>query len=689
MDDAGDRPQFESSTPQDAEPRPLFETLTNYRDIVSGIHLNLAPRVRPPALAWHLSFWSAARLRARQDIELSRAARRRVIDGYLHAVWKSILGLEGQGVSRPRALSKRGEEIYLLGSYINRDGRRVRFDSTEARNAGIRRTGPRSVTFKFFYFGARCTIVVTEHTEYTTLTVLMDLSPIPPAEPVAPETGAVSIALQALRELDAQLRTGTEPSAETTQRITNQLHHATWKAFHDTFLVAGKPSASLMGGVLADFRGLILGSPDETAGLDGFQFQPPKWRHDPELGTGEPPPPQRRRQQKIDKAFSLRRKVDQFWRYITSDEDGSASPDEPARERYQYTISSILDGQGLYGSSLGVQPAEAGAKAPVRYFIYSNTHNGWQLGRLVDQFHHLGTVRLASVKEFEPLQNAAYGLRSVEDELLKLRQTTQEDRQKLGESTSPVARIASARAFRTPTPDVERMLLRHRQQLARVLARANASLAGIDAEVDGGVSYRIDRSEYYKAQFENGRRTLRIERIEGFRPYDKFVLRGLHDAMDFMSSLGSQAKRLFAIREGLVRYEQLVEGELTAIETAKSSNEIKSIQELADFALWVVLAPYYIGSFWLRDVLAADAHFGLFHVDWCMAVIWAGLALPSSLRLSYRGLRRRKLQFSALAASFAVVLAVACLTLGVPQIWRHRAEIIARHNAETVARPPG
>ena len=277
--------------------------------------------------------------------------------------------------------------------------------------------------------------------------------------------------------------------------------------------------------------------------------------------------------------------------------------------------------------------------------------------------HHLGTVRLAAIRDVGNLQTASLSLRRMEAKMIKLLESIQSSRSavrnKYGDRNS-LRKVSDARF-----DDLElQQLKRSAKALSSGLRIVQKRLQENSSRFPEGISYRVDRSIYYNQQFTDGITSLRIGRVEGFRPYDEFVRRGLGDAIDFVAMLRGQISRIYGVRNAFVRYQQLVEDEIVARETSKRSHAIERLQEVADVALWVILAPYYAGTLIFHDFLGEEP--GLFSEPgphWGFSLIWGISALIGFLPMLTRNYYRwRSLKF--LIPLVGAILAAAAFAAG-------------------------
>lgn len=262
--------------------------------------------------------------------------------------------------------------------------------------------------------------------------------------------------------------------------------------------------------------------------------------------------------------------IDDIWPFITADEThGHGLEPEPFRlhrgRKIEHTASTFLGERYIYCTALGPQPLEFQATpAPLCYFLIGKSGHRWQMGRLLDRLHHLGTVRLAALFDLDSLDIANQELRQVED------------------------------AFR----DAHKCLGRNPPALddARsALFSARSHLISADGRVrSGGLSYRVERSRYYVKQFRDGVGALRIKRIEGFQRYDHFVLRRMGATFAFIDMLGLRHDRVLAESAS-------VNQEIQTAQQVVLQGSLNQIQKKAELLFYIFVLPYYF-SFVLYEI---------------------------------------------------------------------------------------
>ena len=88
----------------------------------------------------------------------------------------------------------------------------------------------------------------------------------------------------------------------------------------------------------------------------------------------------------------------------------------PGHEKLEHTFTGMQNGRCLYASALLSQSPDIGNPhlRPLTYLVLSNHGERWQLGRLVDRLHTMGTLRLAAIRGLHEYSRANAELRTVE-----------------------------------------------------------------------------------------------------------------------------------------------------------------------------------------------------------------------------------------------------------------------------------
>ncbi|WP_158809946.1 DUF3422 family protein [Beijerinckia sp. L45] len=251
--------------------------------------------------------------------------------------------------------------------------------------------------------------------------------------------------------------------------------------------------------------------------------------------------------------------------------------------RSETTSSYMLDGRAFYITSLGYSNSKKvlpDRTAPLTYLMYvhqtppgDNTKevvNKWQLGRLIDRLLNLGTVRLAALVELRELRTAG-------EIIAELEPLTKEARNSLNNGKESEAT----------------------QQILALNKKIN------NLGIRNGIQYRVERSRYYVEQFRSGLAGLRLHRIEGFQPYNRFVEQRLGSTFDFIDRLG-------------LRYERAATS-LARLAQDGLQLQLNNIQKAGEQFILLFLLPYYSGL--LLDHVIDDMSWKGFAIVWSF---WAG-----------------------------------------------------------------
>jgi hypothetical protein len=275
--------------------------------------------------------------------------------------------------------------------------------------------------------------------------------------------------------------------------------------------------------------------------------------------------------------------------------------------RWECTASYMLEGRVLHMSALGPQGPEISddQRAPVTYVLYvqqEGIHNlfgaktnvgEWQLGRLVDRLHTLGTVRLAALRGLKALREAG-------DSLARLEFVVKEAREAQIPKDEAESSISSG----------DLNLIQNAQQHFNSIGTTYYA----KTRSATGLMYRVERSRFYVQLFRNNISYLRLVRLEGYQKYDQFVERRLGPSYDFINRLGTRYERASNALQTLYQNYLAVRANKTGQEienltlrSIQTGREIEHLQRVAEAALIGFLLPYYIvGS--MNHLVGGEEH---------------------------------------------------------------------------------
>lgn len=225
---------------------------------------------------------------------------------------------------------------------------------------------------------------------------------------------------------------------------------------------------------------------------------------------------------------------------------------EETQGKPEFTVSLMQGGRALYMSALG-RPASGsytGADSPVTYIVVSTHAARWQIGRLLDRLHELGTVRLAAVRALGQIIRASDLLNNLSRD------------------------VADA--------DVNAKELK-------------ARLVSLEMSVGMGLSFRLERSRNYIDRLYKLLGKLRPEGVIGFQTYQDLVETRLGDRFSLIETVSTGYERLKGDLSLRLNYEAL---RALQLQNAISIEKIEETNTLLDYAEFVIIAPlaYYVGD---------------------------------------------------------------------------------------------
>jgi hypothetical protein len=558
--------------------------------------------------------------------------------------------------------------------------------------------------FDWYFFKA--TLRFEQHTEYCTVSALLDLSSEKgrPAycDKGTPQKLCAIIdeidSLEGMREVDAETRYGVGFRDQFTG-ISKAAFLTVWEEFYQSILFTDPRKIADLGGVFADFRGIVLSdeaeakgtgprcgdagaeemeAPNEGANADEGEIASGAADTDstetPIEGTsaGETEPvtlfgiqlpfwrKEKVRRRVVSRAPDpletyWKERYDLLWPLMT------AKMGDIDFLNYEFTASMMSEGRALYLSALGAQPVKRETweeRIPLCYGLYTHQLGGWAIGRLIEQINQQGTLRLASLIDLPALQSASAPLREAEDEVRSA--FTGRIKGNGQEATKPMGRRREDRE-RDPYSD------RRIGELKACLDRTQSLLGNADSKVTGGVAHRIERSRYYIRRFREGLPALQIKQFGDMQPYNVFVERRLGPTFGYIDMLWSRYDRVR--RDMRALYQRLLAEETKNVATAirDRNTETEAIHKVADFALIAVIGPYYFGTIATYVGFHNRAH-GMPNGYWlvgCMAFL--ALALNRT-QIKIRWLR---LTLAALPLLAAVYVSQQLYLQGSPEIHWH------------------
>lgn len=236
----------------------------------------------------------------------------------------------------------------------------------------------------------------------------------------------------------------------------------------------------------------------------------------------------------------------------------------PKPRELEYTFSQSLDGRALLATALGDDPKARG-EPPLTEVFYLTYGGRWSVGRHVDRANTLGTMRLAALYDLDKL-------RAVNDKLRDLERETRD----------------------WITEDLPKAMKRDEEDNSRAkfledLVEFSEELNTIETSIPGGVRHRVERSRYYRDQFEKILPDMHIERIPGWQAYNEFVHRKLGGSYDFIDIVGQRYDR---IQTSLTR----LTAQLRTAEMERQTSKIEEFQRWAEIGFFTVPFAYYLSN---------------------------------------------------------------------------------------------
>jgi len=607
-----------------------------YERINRGVHRKASNRVGAPALVWHLGLW------LRSGIE----------DG------------QKQSPLLPQDYTVTNQYVNGLRDHLSVQSDSITFDDYGALKTNI--TGVQTAkrgniaSFKFRWNGIFTTVRVEIHSEYISLTSLLDASVLIPSGDERTFRQAFG-GRRVFRDIESaflNLNEGVSgnKSGIDYESINDTLYKHIWGTFENEVLFYDPSLALQLGKVFADFRGVITSEPYPTIhnGIVPILQKKTSTFDRPFRGPHRKRPSNHRNdfpsRDDGSKPGWARSRVVSFWPFVECNERFSD---------VEFTVSEFLKGRAIYISSLGPNPDDSRLTTetdynydPILFCLHTYSDDPWQIGRLVDRLLQAGTARLAAVIELDALHDAERDMSQLEAKILEAR----------AEIHDALKIIAKGRSVSSAIQNKIGTLFNEAQEL---FANLNANF------INQSIEYRAERSVYYIDHFKIARDSLRIERLEGYQPYDEYVERRLGGSFSFIRMM--QHRVLEAKEDMTSLYQYFVSENITNIAAAikKRDESIQEIQDFGEIILLVGLLPYYLAyQFVNNSVRAGEA------IYWHLAFVAGGLIALARFgrNLWQEWKERRAMRFTDTVTAVwsakrltvvcgAVLLAVTCLMI--------------------------
>jgi hypothetical protein len=537
-------------------------SLGTYEQINGGMHRRAAPIVGTPAMVRRIGLWNTGCASASPQgkeikTKLDQDERLRRYKKYLKDL-KSILVRENKKTTHfdPEKLLLITDSKVTIGTLA---------------------------IFRFYWRGMYMMVRVESHLEYITITSILDLS-VERWDGYIP-TGPSDI--QTELKLLAHLFKNNDKTDRDIYHSIASVQDRMWKEFQldiiDGELNGQHILGTRLGEVFADFHGMISGSTITSApGKPLRQEMRPAFEN----------PLVRGREKKMNYAVPP-----ETWFYDTLERLWPLLHSDKALRDYEFTAGAFLNRRALYVSALGPQPLRQIKKTgmsrqvwpwkPVYYYIQAHTDDEWQIGRLIDRINMLGTLRLAATMEVASLMKAGPKVNDLIKEINRVFKLIQAEitKMKFGvDAEAQEARNAGIKRIDEKVNNIQKELWK------------------INAMVSSDISYRLERSSFYRQQFEREALGLRERRIEGYQKYQEFVSRRLRMVFGYFDLLRQRMDEVSTALAALGRQYSslkatLVTREIDELVTTmrNEGQEVSKIQEFGEVALIGILLPYYVG----------------------------------------------------------------------------------------------
>lgn len=250
---------------------------------------------------------------------------------------------------------------------------------------------------------------------------------------------------------------------------------------------------------------------------------------------------------------------------------------------------TFLKQRVIYCSSLG-NPAD-GRYLPLKvgefgvinvaYSLFVAFDDPWQLGRLVDNIHALGTLRNVALQEKNEISKTVFKIK-------KFAKSNDRDNVDNEVHTTGILRDASLQEkneILKTAPNKAAFSKENNRVDDSIIKQKRGILPDIES-----MEYRIERSVRYWQQFKQRLTRLRSKRIEGFQPYPEFVQRRIGDTIGFIHGCGN----LFRVFRANL---DLLEQESKAQQISDNTKNLKRLQERAEILLFIPIVYYAKGIF--------------------------------------------------------------------------------------------
>jgi len=366
------------------------------------------------------------------------------------------------------------------------------------------------------------------------------------------------------------------------------------------------------GEIFADFRGLVMtttglgceGTPPETATRGLKPFAKFDLKHQP-----APSSYQREANATVKAYWPFIRRITPFadyreyiatgvlnWRaiYVTALGAGShdAEGDESQNRRIDVPEARLQE---------DAEDFDVSTNKPIRYlFLTKCEPHKRQIGRIVARINALGTARLFALKDLDVIKEASDHIRlrglhldHVTSEWSLSHQTLENAfrYRALQRGNVPKLPVLSKEALefyeRYDLKNISKIekLEDKKEEIFAIMAteiehdliEISAALNKIGLRAAGGLPYTINRSKYYREEFETLIKTLEAGNIESWVSYNQFYERGVKPSFDFIKMTGD---RLNSLRNRLQVVTQSIQTSAVFVQTSATRRNTSLLKEI-------------------------------------------------------------------------------------------------------------
>jgi hypothetical protein len=551
-----------------------------YEELMGGARRKPSLPIAGPAVTRHLAFWYP------NIPTLDRADWIKSIEKYILAVYRHLAdhGLQ----PHTRSLTGGAQRVLrLLDNQYRLSG------GSEKGPIPLRNEATRYQTFRIrFYYGRRPASISFElHDEYFTISTIIDLAWSPESDSSEKiDCDAIDALVKAIDDFNliaskryelAKANISEQKKSEHKMSFKNSyqiIYEDIWNSFYHrvfdrAYAAMSDEDKKNLGGTFADLRGFVaiarksefISPPGEDEGKEKADFiKPPASFAIQHSLTGRIGVDRFDDNDAVDRA-------DVLLPWLKADRGFSEGDREADRtEPVEFSMTQFLEKRVLFATALGAQLSrKVDEQGAITFIMLGANPSRWQQGRLVDRVHMLATLRLAALYDLNHLIRADAQLRALEEETKQF--------------------IADP----APNPLVLGDKLRVWQHFLNETERQPKEGK---AQIAGGLARRVERSAYYRRQFEDHLKGFRIDRIEGFAPVDEAVNRRLAGDYELIRTVGEHHARLRETLAGLSRRLQNRRIYDLQQEIGRGTKTIVTLQDRAEKAVFLFLFPYYVSQ---------------------------------------------------------------------------------------------